>query len=113
MDYQRESNGWGTFFEHYGFLVAAVSAFLPSLVLHFLRSLAGAPWIRCYEVGLFLAGIGIAMIFYSKVPLYRQRQFFTFGSAAIEENRRSFYKWGYRCVIFAVALLLCLLLSSV
>jgi len=42
---------------------------------------------------------------------YRQRRFFTFGNRALPESRGAFYRWGYRCVTFAVALLLCLLLS--
>ena len=60
---------------------------------------------------LVVAGVGVTLIFYSKLPLYRQRRFFTFGSGALPESRRAFYRWGYRCVGFAVVLLLCLLLS--
>jgi len=111
MDYQRESNGWVTFFEHYWFLIMALSAIFGSQALSFFSRLTGTPWIWCYAVGLFVAGIGVGMIFHAKLPLYRQRSFFTFGSAAIPERRRSFYRWGYRCVLFAIALFLCLLLS--
>ena len=111
MDTRRQSNGWLTFLEHYWFLVVGVSAVLASVVLSFFSRLTGTPWIWYYAVGLFVAAVGVAFLFYSKLPLYRQRQFFTFGSAALPESRRSFYRWGYRCVIFAVALLLCLLLS--
>jgi hypothetical protein len=111
MDTHRQSNGLQTFLEHYWFLVIAVSALVGSQLLSFFSRLAGTPWIWCYGVGLFVAAVGVALLFYSKLPLYRQRRFFTFGSAALPESRRSFYRWGYRCVIFAVALLLCLLLS--
>ena len=111
MDTHRQSNGLQTFLEHYWFLVIGVSAVLGSLVLSFFSRLTGTPWIWCYGVGLFVATVGVALIFYSKLPLYRQRRFFTFGSAALPESRRAFYRWGYRCAIFAVALLLCLLLS--
>jgi hypothetical protein len=111
MDTHRQSNGLQTFLEHYWFLVIAISALVASQLLSFFTRLTGTPWIWCYGVGLFVATVGVALIFYSKLPLYRQRRFFTFGSAALPESRRSFYRWGYRCVIFAVALLLCLLLS--
>ena len=111
MDYRRESNGWVTFFEHYWFIVIALAAIVGSQALSFFSRLTGAPWIWCYAVGLFVAGIGVAMIFHAKLPLYRQRNFFTFGTSAIPERRRSFYRWGYRCVIFAIVLFLCLLLS--
>ena len=111
MDTHRQSNGLLTFLEHYCFLGVGVSAVLASLVLSFFSRLAGTPWIWCYGVGLLVAVVGVALLFYSKLSLYRQRRFFTFGSAALPEDRRSFYRWGYRCVGFAVALLLCLLLS--
>ena len=111
MDTQRESNCWQTFLEHWWFLPVAVAAFLSSQLLTFFTRLTGVRWIWCYGIGLAVAAIGVALICYAKIPLYRQRLFFTFGSSALPESRRAFYRWGYRCVIFAVALLLCLLLS--
>jgi|ERR1043166_5669998 hypothetical protein len=111
MDYQRQSNGWLTFLEHYWFPVIAVSAVVASQGLNFFTRLTGTPWIWCYAVGLFISVVGVAAIFYAKLPLYRERHFFTFDSAAIPETRRPFYRCGYRCVIFAVVLFLCLLLS--
>ncbi|HWQ92401.1 MAG TPA: hypothetical protein VN673_12065 [Clostridia bacterium] len=110
MDYQRQSNGWMTFLEHYWLVVIAVSAVLASQLLSF-SGLTGTPWIWCYAVALLISGVGVSQIFFSKLPLYRQRRFFTFGSGAVPEGRRSVYIWGYRCVVFAVALLLCLFLS--
>ena len=111
MDTHRQNNGLQTFLEHYWFLVISVSALVATAVLSFFSRLTGTPWIWCYVVALFAAGVGVSLIFYSKLPLYRQRRFFTFGSSALPESRRAFYRWGYRCAIFAVALLLCLLLS--
>jgi hypothetical protein len=111
MDYQRQSNGWLTFFEHYWFIVLGVSGLVAWRMLSFFTTLSGTPWIWCYTVALFIAGVGVALIFNSKLPLYRQRLFFTFGGAALPESRRAFYRWGYRCVSFAAAVLLCLLLS--
>jgi hypothetical protein len=111
MDTQRKSNGLLTFLEHWWFLSIAVFAFAASHVLSFFTRLSGMPWIWCYAIGLVFAAIGVCLIFYAKIPLYRQRRFFTFGSGALKAERRAFYRRGYRCVIFAVALLLCLLLS--
>ena len=111
MDYQRNSNGLVTFLEHWWFLVVAVIAVLASKALVFFTRLTGTTWIWCYGTALFVAAIGVALIFYAKLPLYRQRRFFTFGSSALPESRRFSYRWGYRCVLFAVVLLLCLLLA--
>ncbi len=111
MDSQRNSNGLLTFLEHYWFLGIAVSALVASQLLSFFSRLTGTPWIWCYAVALVVAGVGVTLIFYAKLPLYRQRRFLTFGSGALPESRRAFYRWGYRCAFFAVALLLCLFLS--
>jgi len=111
MDTHRQSNGLLTFLEHYWFLGIAVSALVASQLLSFFSRLTGTPWIWCYAVALAVAGVGVTLIFYAKLPLYRQRRFLTFGSGALPESRRAFYRWGYRCAIFAVALLLCLFLS--
>jgi len=111
MDYRRQDNGLLTFLEHWWFLVVVVAVFLASEVPTFFTTLSGTPWIWCYGVNLAVALMGIALVFYAKVPLYRERRFFTFGTWALPEQRRSFYRWGYRCVAFAIVLLMCLLLS--
>ena len=111
MDYQRQTNGWLTFFEHWWFLVVGLVVLITAKVITLFARLTGTPWIWFYGIGLAAATVGVTLIFYAKLPLYRQRRFFTFGSRALPEGRRAFYRWGYGCVIFAVALLLCLLLS--
>jgi hypothetical protein len=111
MEHRSQSNGLQTFLEHWWFLLLAVVAILASQVLEFFTRLSGTPWICCYGIGLAVAAVGVSLIFYAKLPLYRQRRFLTFGSRALPESRRPFYRWGYRCVLFAVALLLCLFLS--
>jgi hypothetical protein len=111
MEYRSKTNGLQTFVEHWRFLSIAVIAILTSQVLSFFSRLSGTPWIWCYGIGLAVAAVGVALIFYAKIPLYQQRRFLTFSSRALPERRRSFYRWGYRCVWFAVALLLCLFLS--
>lgn len=112
MDYQRKRNGFLTFLEHWWFLSIAITGIVGSQFLAFFTRLTGTPWLWCYAVGLAVASVGIALIFYAKVPLYRRLQFFNFGGAALPENRRVFYHWGYRCIIFAAVLLLCLLASE-
>jgi hypothetical protein len=111
MEHRSQSNGLQTFLEHWWFLSIAIIAILTSQILAFFTGLSGTPWIWCYSIGLAVAAVGVLLIFYAKLPLYRQRRFLTFGSRALPESRRSFYRWGYRCVLFAVALLLCLFLS--
>ena len=111
MEYHKKSNGWLTFLEHWWLLFIVVIAVLTSLVLDFFTRLSGTPWIWCYGIGLAVAAVGVSLMFYAKLPLYQQRRFLTFGSRALPDSRRVYYRWGYRCVLFAAALLLCLFLS--
>jgi hypothetical protein len=111
MEYRSKSNGLLTFVEHWWFLSIAFIATLTSQLLSFFTGLSGTSWIWCYAFGLAIASVGVYLILYAKLPLYRQRRFLTFGSRALPESRRTFYRWGYRCVFFAAALLLCLFLS--
>ena len=112
MEYQRQNNGWGTFIEHWWFLIFAVIALAGCQLLTFFTRLTGMPWIWCYAVALVVSVVGVSLIFCAKVPLYQQRRFFTFGSGVLPEGRRPFYRWGYRLVLLAIALLLCLLVSK-
>src|SRR5436190_23960117 len=83
-----------------GFVVLIVMV-LTSRLFTFFSRLTGTPWIWCYVVGLVVAALGVSLLFYAKLPLYRQRRFFTFGSRALPEERRPFYRWGYACAILA------------
>jgi hypothetical protein len=111
MDYRSKSNGLNTFLENWWWLIFTAIVVLAPMVLDFVSRLNGRPWVWCYGIGLAVAAVGIFLIFYAKLPLYRQRRFLTFGTRALPESRRGFYCWGYRCVFLAVALLLCLFLS--
>jgi hypothetical protein len=112
MENRRTSNGWQTFIEHWGIALTAVIAVVGSQLLMFFTHLSGAPWIWCYSIAVLVGGVGVALLFYAKLPLYRQSRFFTFGAQALPEQRRPFYRWGYRCAVFSIVLLACLLFSG-
>jgi hypothetical protein len=84
---------------------------LGSQLLWFFSHLTGTRWVLCYVIALIIGTIGASMIFFAKLPLYRERRFFTFGSEALPEQRRPVYRWGYCCVALAIALLVCLFFS--
>jgi hypothetical protein len=111
MDYQRNSNGWQTFLEHWVCVLPLVLGLGVSTLLTFFTSLTGAPWIWSYAAALLIGAVSIGLLLYAKLPLYRQRRFFTFGPQALPEQRRPFYRRAYVCAVLSVALLACLLLS--
>ena len=96
----------------WGFLILATVSIVTSQVLSFFTRRTGVPWIFCYLIGIGIAVLGASLIFFAKLPLYRERRFFTIGSKALPEQRRPFYRWGYRCALVGILLLACLLLSS-
>lgn len=112
MDYQRQSRGWITFLEHGWFLGVALISLLSALVFGFFTSLSAVARMGCLGVALVFAASGVALIFRGKLPLYRQRRFFTFGSASLPEMGWTSYRRGYRCIAVAVFLMLGLLLTT-
>jgi hypothetical protein len=58
-----------------------------------------------------LGVVGIVLLAFAKMPLYRQRRFFTFGSRALDKGHRRLYHWAYRFIGVSVVLLLFLLLA--
>ena len=51
-------------------------------------------------ISLSVALFGAAFLFLAKLPLYRQRQFFTIGSSGIPSSHLWLYRWG---IILSVA----------
>ena len=111
MDTQRSSNGWQTFIEHWGFALLTLMAVGSSQLLIFFTHLSGLPWMACYGMAIAIGVAGAGLLFYAKLPLYRERRFLTIGAQALPKERRRFYRWGRRCAVFSMVLLACLLLS--
>ncbi|MEN6336561.1 MAG: hypothetical protein ABFE01_20085, partial [Phycisphaerales bacterium] len=60
-------------------------------------------------VSLVLAGIGVILLFFARLPLYRQGRFFTFGSKALPAAHRKVYRIAYGLIGLGVAMMLGLL----
>ncbi len=60
-------------------------------------------------VALLFGIIGIMLLFFARLPLYKQRKFFTFGSRALDAPHRKLYHWAYvfvgACVLLMIMLL--------
>ena len=56
-----------------------------------------------------LGVVGIVLLALAKMPLYRQRRFFTFGPRALDEGHSRLYRRAY-CLIVVSVLLMSLLL---
>ena len=72
---------------------------------------AGRRWpgavITLYGAGAAAGLLGIVLLVLARLPLYRQRRFWTVGPGLLDARHRRLYHWAYGCVGF------CLLLFAV
>jgi hypothetical protein len=90
----------------------ALPVVVPILVASWLLSLHGTPWLWAAAISLGIAAIGAALLLVAKLPLYRQRRFFTFGIQAVPQSSHGIYRWGCRLAIGGCVLMLLLWLGS-
>ncbi len=81
-------------------IIAAFSFLLFPIVIR----LQTAPIVTLYCTALGVAIVGIVLILIARLPLYRQRRFWTFGPGTLDRNHRRLYWLGY--VFFVVSILL-------
>ena len=112
METRKGGNGWETFFEHCGLMVAILAVVILSPVMLFFINLSGKAWIYFFIASEILLLSGAGLILYAKIPVYRSGQFFTFGVKTIPKEFACFYRWGWRVFLLGVLLSLCLLLSK-
>jgi hypothetical protein len=58
-----------------------------------------------YCAGLAAAVVGVFLLFLAKLPLYRQRMFWTFGPGALDRTHRRVYWLAYLLFVASVVLL--------
>jgi hypothetical protein len=87
-----------------------ISGPLAGAGLHVVNALrAGQWWIPASA--LVFSGIGIVLLFVSKLPLYRQRRFFTFGPRLLNTRHRRLFRWSYCFIAVGLLLMVCVLLA--
>jgi hypothetical protein len=75
----------------------------------------GAPLFRARRgdptmlyVALVVAAVGVVLLFMARLPLYRERRFFTFGPGALDQRHRRLYRWAYGFIAAGVVLMVLL-----
>ncbi len=85
------------------------AAFLFNLI----SSLPGPAWAWSAIVSMLIALLGAALLFAAKLPLYRQRRFFTLGGRSVPESHRHLYYWGCRLSFTGGIVMFLLWLASI
>ncbi len=76
-------------------------------------SLHDSAWLWAAAAAFGVAMLGAALLFVAKLPLYRQKRFFTFGIQSLPQSSHGYYRWGCRCAILGCALMLLLCIASI
>jgi hypothetical protein len=97
----------------FGWLVVFPAvAILTCLLLPALKQLKEANAVGLFCSGLALGCFGIVLLFYARLPLYRQRRFWSFGPSALLNLHRKLY-WLACLFVVASILLLAVVWSKV
>lgn len=61
-----------------------------------------------FLLSLVTSALGVILLFLARLPLYRQRRFFTFGSAALPEPQRRLHRTAWKVILVGVGMLVIL-----
>ena len=86
-----------------GILIALI---LPTVSFAQNGHLVGAFWIT-----LAMAAIGVGLLFWARLPLYRQGKYFSFGSRALPRSSVLIYRTAYVLLIPSIVFLFLLFLA--
>ena len=90
---------------HFGMLVIIPCvALMASILLPVVARLKMADITTLYSSGIAMGVLGVLLLFIARLPLYRARQFWTFGPRQLDRKHRCYYRLAY--VAVAVSLLL-------
>jgi type IV secretory pathway VirB3-like protein len=76
-------------------LIPVVSAVGVAVILSVVNSLRTGE-LTIPLLAMSFASVGVVLLFLARLPLYRQRRFFAFGSRLLDEPHRRLYRWAYR-----------------
>ena len=95
--------------------MAVIGSFLV-VILAILFVSCGLSWVKrgdttLFKLAVFLGAIGAVLLFIARIPLYRQRRFFTLGPRTLTGIYRKLYFASYVFIVPSIVLLVLLLLS--
>jgi hypothetical protein len=95
--------------------MAVICGFL-IMILVVLYVSCGLSWAKrgdttLFNLAVFLGVVGAVLLFIARIPLYRQRRFFTLGPRALTGVYRKLYFTSYAFIVPSIVLFVLLLLS--
>ena len=89
------------------FLMPAIGAIamLTAMLLPSVTTLQRVDVTRLFSVGLAVGAVGAVLLLFARLPLYRQRRFFTFGPRGLDRLHRRLYWLAYLFVVCSIVVL--------
>jgi hypothetical protein len=89
----------------FSWLWIALLAVVSGGILPLIAKLRSGNVLEIFYTGLGLAGVGTILLFLARLPLYRQRRFWTVGPRELDPSHRRLYWLAYAFVLASIALL--------
>ena len=86
------------------FFVPAI-AVIAGLLLPSITTLQRVDVARLFSIGLSAGVLGVVLLFFARLPLYRQRRFLTFGPRELDRFHRRLYWLAYMFVVASIVVL--------
>ena len=90
------------------FLVIPIIAVLSSMLLPLVARFKSGDVTGIFYAAVAGGAVGSVLLFFARLPLYRQRRFWTFGSSQLDPFHRKLYRVAY--VFLGISILLLLLI---
>ena len=84
----------------------ALIGILSSFIMPCLRGPGIIGW---FSIAMLFAVVGIGLMLYARIPLYRQGKFLSIGPKELPADRLPAYKWAWRLIGGAIVLQLIIL----
>ena len=88
--------------------VPVLVALLDTMFLPFVVHLRRHDSLPVYIVAVLAGAVGVVLLFFARLPQYRRRQFFTFGSRHLDTAHRRLYRLAYFFVVVSGIVLVAL-----
>lgn len=62
--------------------------------------------VKLVVLAFALSSVGLVMLFISRIPLYRRRRFFAFGSSELPDRQKVLYRIAWRFLIAGTSLII-------
>ncbi|MGD0061657.1 MAG: hypothetical protein ABSD58_19795 [Verrucomicrobiia bacterium] len=96
---------------HLGLFIIAGIGILGGMFLPLLNSARNDGDLTLFYFAFAMGLIGVALLGFARLPLYRERRFFTFGPGKLDHTHKRLYRWAYLFIGVCLLLLAMLVLA--